>query len=111
VFGRPTARDAKLQFWLDQLRQADPATRRGALIHRNLLEDANVCAAYQREFRDFVAAQPTPSTPDETARQYETFLQQLFEDGHPAGARRTLRTGCPPSCFPGLPERSPEMLS
>jgi len=83
MFGQPTVADAKLQAWLDLLRQAEPTTRRGALIERNLRDDANVCPALQQDLRDFVAAQSPAATPDDAAEQYERFLQRLHQNRPP----------------------------
>jgi hypothetical protein len=82
VFGQPNVVDAKTQAWPELLRQAEPATRRGELMVRNLLEDSNVCPALQRQLRDFVAAESAAATPDEAAEQFEGFLQGVRQD-HP----------------------------
>lgn len=74
MFGGPTPADDKLQKWSVQFRQAEPATRRGELVHRNLLQDANVGREDRQRFYDAVAAGDEPSTPDEAVTLYETFL-------------------------------------
>jgi hypothetical protein len=83
MFGPSTVADAKLQAWLDLLRQAEPATRRGALTERNLRDDVNVCPALQQELRDFVAAQPPAAMPDDASQQYDRFLQDLHQNRPP----------------------------
>jgi hypothetical protein len=83
MFGQPTVADAKLQAWLDLLGQAEPATRRGDLIERNLRDDANVCPALQHELRDFVAAQSPAAMPDDAAQQFDRFLQDLHQNRPP----------------------------
>ncbi|NLF69797.1 MAG: hypothetical protein GX575_12175 [Candidatus Anammoximicrobium sp.] len=100
MFGQATVADAKLEAWLDLLRQAEPTTRRGALIERNLRDDANVCPALQQDLRDFVAAQSPAATPDDAAEQYERFLQDLHQDGppcqHPDNIVNQIPTAPPP---------------
>ena len=83
MFGNPVPDDEKVANWLDQFRRSEPTSQRGALVHENLLQDANVCGADQRTFMDFIAAQPTPATPEAAARQYEAFLAQRDAGGTP----------------------------
>lgn len=82
MFGQPIAVPSKIESWLEMLRQAEPNTRRGELMVRNLREDANVCPALQQQLRDFVAAEPVAATADEAAEQVERFLQTVHQD-HP----------------------------
>ncbi|MCY2994634.1 MAG: hypothetical protein NTY19_43250 [Planctomycetota bacterium] len=102
MFGNPTAGDTNLEVWLDQLRQAESATSRGAIMHRNLREDANVCAANQQDLRKFVPDQPMPREPDEAARQYEIFLEQLHRGGHPFRQPENAGNRLPAVPFPRL---------
>jgi hypothetical protein len=83
VFGQPNVADSKIRSWLELLRQAEPDTRRGELMVRNLLEDANVCPALQQQLRDFMAAEPAATTPDQAAEQLERFLQQIRQPDPP----------------------------
>lgn len=71
MFGEPNVTDSKTLSWLDLLGRAEPETRRGELMVQNLLEDANVCPALQRQFRGFLAAEPKAASPDDAAEQCE----------------------------------------
>lgn len=102
MFGQPTVSDAKLQAWLDLLRQAESVSRRGALIERNLRDDANVCPALQQELRDFVAGQSPAATPDDAAEQYERFLQDLHQDGPPCQHPDNIVNQIPTAPLPRL---------
>jgi hypothetical protein len=77
VFGQPTVADSKIHSWLELLRQAEPETRRGELMVRNLLEDVNVCPTLQEQLRDFIAVEPSAATADQAAEQLDRFLQQI----------------------------------
>lgn len=58
MFGQPIAVPSKTGIWLEMLRQAEPKTRRGELMVRNLREDANVCPALQQQLRDQLLIAP-----------------------------------------------------
>ncbi len=67
MFGQSRSMDAKFKAWLDLLERAEPETRRGELVVRSLVEDANVCPALQAELEAFVSREPTVATPDQAA--------------------------------------------
>ena len=93
MFGQPNV-DSKIRNWLELLGQADPETRRGELMVRNLLEDANVCPALQQQLRDFVAAEPAAGIPDQAAEQFQRFLQETRQPDPPGFGRfRPVRPG------------------
>jgi len=102
MFGQATVADAMLQTWLDLLRQAEPTTCRGALIERNLQDDANVCPSLQQELRDFVAAQPPAVTPDDADDQYERFLRRLHQNRPPCQHLDNVGNKIPTPPFPRL---------
>ncbi len=58
MFGQSRSVDAKFKAWFDLLERAEPATRRGELVVRSLIEDANVCPALQTELEAFVSREP-----------------------------------------------------
>ncbi len=82
MFGRDVD-DKGMEGWLDLLRQAEPETRRGELVARNLLEDANVCSALHGLLNGFLDGETIATTPDDAARQYDRFPETLAESGAP----------------------------
>ncbi len=101
MFGQPNV-DSKIRNWLELLGQAVPETRRGELMVRNLLEDANVCPALQQQLRDFVAAEPAAGIPDQAAEQFQRFLQETRQPDPPCQHPDNLANRLPEAPFARL---------
>ena len=82
MFGEHDVDDRSMDTWLDLLRQAEPETRRGELVVRNLLDDANVCAGLRKLLFDFVGGETVATTPEDTVRQYEQFSGNFTRKRH-----------------------------
>ncbi len=96
MFGQSRLMSAELKAWLDLLKRAEPATRRGELVVRSLVEDANVCPKLQAELEAFVSREPTVATPDEAADRYDRFLSEIGRNDaichHPDNSPHTYRS-------------------
>lgn len=94
MFGSLTAASLALGIWLNQLKQAEPNTKRGALIAKNLEEDPSVPKARRDKFCKLIETEGSSANGEEAGKVYRHVLKEMdaqgygFDSNHNAENRR-----------------------
>jgi hypothetical protein len=102
MFGRPVDPNSKTGPWLGKLADAEPATRLGALVSKNLREDNNVCGEYGSAVHDYLDTRNEPATPAEAVAAYRGLLDHLKSTGRTFDGPHNSSNKLLPVPFPHL---------